>query len=1268
MSLRLPCPAALCWLAGLSALPALAVGEPSVVAAHAAKAPIAEVVRDGGAGTSNDQRYIVTFRVTPSAAAKAVVEAAANAVKEAGGRVVRELPSVHAVAARLSEPAVRALRAQPDVERVEVDPRRYLAQAGPHWTDTVQGREVTPYGIAMVQADQLSDAAAGNRKVCIIDTGYDRGHDDLQDLDVTASPDAGTGDPFQDGYGHGTHVAGTIAGIGNGIGVRGVDPSERLKLHVVKVFGDFAEWAYSSDLIHALAECRAAGANVVSMSLAGFYPSVAEETAFADAYAAGVLSIAAAGNAGLFPEGAWYQYPASYPSVVSVAAVDASETVAPFSQHNDRVELAAPGVSVLSTLPHPYDYDRWDGTSMATPHVSGVAALLWSYNPGWSNVQVREALRQTAKDEGVAGRDDSYGWGVVQARSALEYLCGPGCVPPAPAPVPRSDCFVDTSRTDFDTGQATGLNLAASPGDVRLLSSGDPRPDQQATMLSGFGFLVTATSWRAQVFKAGVTGDLLAADLNLFFNGPFGTQPALTVSLRAASGGLPTGPDLASATLGGFNGAWWAPVTFPSPATLQAGAEYALVLRPVANPGAGAYYWSLNTADTYDEGAHVVSEDSGGSWAVPTGNDPYDHWDLAFRTLMRPAPPDAYGVGTLTSTLKDSVMAPGGTVRWGNLSWTATLPAGTSIRFQVAGSDSGAGPFDYVGPDGTAETSFGSSGASLAQFDGRRFLRYRVVLATSDPAATPVLHDVSTCFETVPPGGGGTLLRGSVVDRISGDPIAGATVAAATQSATTGAAGSFELGGLGPGTYNVSASAPGHASATVSGVQVLAGTGTRPVLLALGPPAACRTDTLQPSFERGAGSNVDVRATPGDVRLSRNSGLDQSQSTTGRGWGFNAWQLHAQTFTPASSGLLVAVEVLLGCSPCSGLDPDITVEVRNAGAGSPGDTVLATATIAGFSSASDQIYRATFANPPSLIAGKRYAFVLRLRSNRAMGWYVASGSWNVVLDPGATDQYAGGAHFVAYDAGALWNENADDLIFRTYMSAPPSFAAAGSLESTGKDAGSFPVGWTSLSWTADLPASTAVRFQVAASNSPSGPFAFVGPDGTASTFFDASAAALAQAGRGRYLKYKAFLVTANPSATPALHEVTACYEPLPRAAGSFFTVTPCRLLDTRQPGQGGSLASGASRALPVYGACSIPGTASSVAVNVTVTQATRGGHVVVYAGGATVPGTSTINFRPGQTRANNAVIRLGDAGDLGLSAAVGDGSVDVIVDVVGYFE
>ncbi len=329
-----------------------------------------------------------------------------NEVMRGKGELMTEADGLNMVAAVMPKNFAMSLKGHPNIESIEVDPRRYLMS------------EETPYGIPMVQADQISDAGTGNQKVCIMDTGYDRQHVDLQAVRVTGNNNNQTGPWHQDGDGHGTHVAGTIAALGgNNEGVVGVNPGNKLNLHIIKVFNNNGAWAYGSDLARAVDQCINAGSTIISMSLGGEGSSAAEQAAFEKAEQAGLISVAAAGNDGITA----LNYPASYDSVISVAAVNASGVRPNWSQHNAQVEIAAPGVNVKSTAPN-NRYATLSGTSMATPHVAGVAALVWSHYPSCSNDQIRSALNATAQDKGAAGRDNNYGHGIVKAKAAFDLL------------------------------------------------------------------------------------------------------------------------------------------------------------------------------------------------------------------------------------------------------------------------------------------------------------------------------------------------------------------------------------------------------------------------------------------------------------------------------------------------------------------------------------------------------------------------------------------------------------------------------------------------------------------------------------------------------------------------------------------------------------------------------------------------------------------------------------------------------------------------------
>ncbi|GFD75915.1 S8 family serine peptidase [Alteromonas marina] len=339
------------------------------------------------------------------------IAAAKSEVRKAGGAINKELKKQKMVAATMSKSALNKLRNNPNVESIEVDVlRKPMAQT-------------TPYGYTMVQANQFSQSDTTARKVCIIDTGYNLGHPDLPGTNdgVTGQANnSAVGNWYNDGNGHGTHVAGTIAAYDNNEGVVGVYPG--VNMHIVKIFNDNGQWTYASDLIDAISQCQDAGSNVVNMSLGGGSASTTERNAMQSFTDAGMLLVAAAGNDGNSAK----SYPASYDAVMSVAAVDSNENRASYSQYNDQVEIAAPGSAVQSTYPT-NTYAALSGTSMATPHVAGGAALVWSYFPQCTNNEIRSALNATAEDKGSAGRDNFYGYGLMQLADAYNYLNTNGC-------------------------------------------------------------------------------------------------------------------------------------------------------------------------------------------------------------------------------------------------------------------------------------------------------------------------------------------------------------------------------------------------------------------------------------------------------------------------------------------------------------------------------------------------------------------------------------------------------------------------------------------------------------------------------------------------------------------------------------------------------------------------------------------------------------------------------------------------------------------------
>nr|WP_239421332.1 S8 family serine peptidase [Saliniradius amylolyticus] len=500
-----------------------------------------------GAAIADDDRYII--QVDDSK--KGVVKALA---KKLGGDI--KVDAQGFIAAKFSGKdlaEVKGLLNNPHIKLIEEDTRRYpMAMYSDDAGDPMM-EQVTPYAVYQSQADQLNFDNTSNVKVCVIDSGLDDSNPDFDWSAVTGDNDSGTGNWFDHGGPHGTHVAGTIAAADNTYGVVGMAPG--VPLHIIKVFNE-SGWGYSSDLAQAAQLCANAGANVINMSLGGGGANSTEENAFNDFINNGGLVLAAAGNDGNDVR----SYPAGYESVMMIGANDADNNIASFSQYpscsegrgkkstsneNICVEVTAGGVNTLSTYPaglatlsnmtadgvsydssamenmgtasaETYymgigdstdagangkiclidrgsisfhdkvqncensggagaviinneagmlygtlgdtnattipavgaaledrdallaatsatvaiengDYGYMSGTSMATPAVSGLAALVWSHFSECSGQDIRAALKATAEDAGAAGKDVYFGHGIVKALDAYNYLTTNGC-------------------------------------------------------------------------------------------------------------------------------------------------------------------------------------------------------------------------------------------------------------------------------------------------------------------------------------------------------------------------------------------------------------------------------------------------------------------------------------------------------------------------------------------------------------------------------------------------------------------------------------------------------------------------------------------------------------------------------------------------------------------------------------------------------------------------------------------------------------------------
>lgn len=316
--------------------------------------------------------------------------------------------------------------------------------------------------------------------LAVLDTGVDMNHDDLRGAiwvnpgeapgngadddgngfidDVNGWDFAGNDNVPDDDYGHGTHVAGIAAArVNNGVGIAGV--AGGVTIMPVDVFGGGI--GTYEDLIRAIIYAADNGAHVVNMSLGASSYSRGEEMAVDYAVARGVVVVAAAGNTGRES----YHYPAAHPNAIAVAATTADDRLASFSTRGDFVDVAAPGYRIYSTLRN-NNYGYLSGTSMATPHVAGLAALILSRNPELTPTEVRQLIESTAADLGPTGRDVYFGYGRINAALAVAGTT-PSADPPAPTPEPEppleiwpAGCQELITDGDFEEGlggwQASG--------------------------------------------------------------------------------------------------------------------------------------------------------------------------------------------------------------------------------------------------------------------------------------------------------------------------------------------------------------------------------------------------------------------------------------------------------------------------------------------------------------------------------------------------------------------------------------------------------------------------------------------------------------------------------------------------------------------------------------------------------------------------------------------------------------------------------------------
>lgn len=356
-----------------------------------------------------------------------------------------------------------------------------LVPVGGAHADSIRGQQ---WGLSALHLDEAWRTTKGQGvTVAVLDTGVEADHPDLTGNVLPAKDLIGFGaEPGDRTWArHGTAMAGIIAGHGHGPGdsdgAMGVAPEAKiLPVRVILEDGDSARTKARTTRGNALADgirwAADHGADVINLSLGddsdSAHPEPGEDEAVQYALKKGVVVVASAGNGG--DKGDHVSYPAAYPGVIAVTAVDKYGTRASFSTRRWYAAISAPGVGVVIADPDHKYYEGW-GTSAASAFVSGAAALIKAAYPTLTPAQIKKLLEDTARDTPVGGRDDSRGFGMIDPAAALKAAAR--LKPKALRPASYDDTYFgpgpDTPKANGTTSDWAGP-LAASTGGVLLVA------------------------------------------------------------------------------------------------------------------------------------------------------------------------------------------------------------------------------------------------------------------------------------------------------------------------------------------------------------------------------------------------------------------------------------------------------------------------------------------------------------------------------------------------------------------------------------------------------------------------------------------------------------------------------------------------------------------------------------------------------------------------------------------------------------------------------
>ncbi len=409
------------------------------------------------------------------------------------------------------------------------------------------------WGMIKIQAPQAWDIthSSPSVRIAILDTGIDQDHPDLQGK-IVASRNFSSSGTMDDVYNQGTHVAGIAAAdTNNATGVAGLGYDSSLMIAKVSTDSGVAWASWVAQAITWAVDgpdgdpATDDGAKVINISLLFTSPSPAIENAVNYAWDHGVVLVASAGNTG-GDESSSPMYPAAYDNVIAVAATQADDTLAGFSTYGDWVDVAAPGLGILSTVPvPPNEYRCLSGTSMAAPHVSGLAALVFNTvsdinGNGRLNDEVRYAIESTCDDIGVSG----IGHGRINAYRAVtaSLPAEPEQPPDTPSNISPSNGATNVSVTPTlqssafsdpnsgDTHAASQWQVTSTSGDYSSPVFDSGANTSNKTQITPSGNLSENTTYYWHVRHQDNHGAWSSWSAETSFNtDPLPTVPSITV-------------------------------------------------------------------------------------------------------------------------------------------------------------------------------------------------------------------------------------------------------------------------------------------------------------------------------------------------------------------------------------------------------------------------------------------------------------------------------------------------------------------------------------------------------------------------------------------------------------------------------------------------------------------------------------------------------------------------------------------------------------------